>query len=67
MEATSVSQKFEGVVEIDFLDDKLGFPRYDSGPKKVGWLVNMHSVCQKKIGKYSSHLLICFFFRPQDN
>ena len=42
--ATSLSQRFENVALIDDLDSKLGFPRYEGGPKKVGWLVNMHSV-----------------------
>lgn len=44
MEATSISQRFESVHVTDKLNEKLGFPRYESGPKKVGWLVNMHSV-----------------------
>lgn len=43
--ATSQGQRFENVAMIDGLDNKLGFPRYEGGPKKIGWLVNMHSVC----------------------
>lgn len=27
------------------IDEQMGFPRYESGPKKEGWLVNMQAVC----------------------
>lgn len=48
VEATSASQRFDHVGVTDELDEKLGFPRYEAGPKKVGWLVNMHSVSVEK-------------------
>ena len=44
IDATSLSKKFEDVKIVDKLDDAMGFDRFDSGPKKIGWLVNMHSV-----------------------
>ncbi|KAI5855289.1 DNA polymerase epsilon catalytic subunit A [Tricharina praecox] len=40
-EATSAEEKFERVRQGNAIDDQMGFLRYDSGPKKVGWLVNM--------------------------
>lgn len=43
--ATAISKRFQEVGVTDELDEKLGFPRYEAGPKKIGWLVNMHSVC----------------------
>jgi DNA polymerase epsilon subunit 1 len=47
--ATSASRRFEDVAKIDKLDSLMGFDRYESGPKKVGWLVNFHAVCQHAI------------------
>lgn len=29
----------------DELDERLGFPKYQEGPPKTGWLVNMVQVC----------------------
>lgn len=43
-DAVSINKSFEDVAKIDQIDVNLGFPRYEGGPKKVGWLVNMHSV-----------------------
>lgn len=42
-EATSAEEKFERVRQGNAIDEQMGFARYDSGPKKVGWLVNMQS------------------------
>ncbi|OJJ51408.1 hypothetical protein ASPZODRAFT_57001 [Penicilliopsis zonata CBS 506.65] len=42
-EATSQDEKFEAIRLANSIDEKLGFPRFDSGEKRVGWLVNMHS------------------------
>lgn len=53
-DATSAAQRFDGVAATDALDDRLGFPRYEAGPRKVGWLVNMHSV------RDLSFIFICF-------
>ncbi|TIC52238.1 putative DNA polymerase epsilon catalytic subunit A [Wallemia mellicola] len=37
-----LAQKFEKLKECDNLDATLGFSRYEQGPAKEGWLVNMH-------------------------
>lgn len=37
----------------DAIDKKMGFPRIDHGPPKVGWLVNMHSVCKQTIKQHN--------------
>jgi DNA polymerase epsilon subunit 1 len=31
----------------DEVDEKMGFARIQEGPKKEGWLINMHPVCFK--------------------
>jgi DNA polymerase epsilon subunit 1 len=43
-EGTRLAERFEQVQLYDGIDDKLGFPRIQEGPKKEGWLVNMHPV-----------------------
>ncbi|KAL3482395.1 hypothetical protein BJX99DRAFT_1811 [Aspergillus californicus] len=42
-EATSQDEKFEGIRLADSIDETLGFPRFEAGEKRVGWLINMHS------------------------
>jgi DNA polymerase epsilon subunit 1 len=42
-EATSQNEKLESNRLANRIDEAMGFPRFDSGKKKVGWLVNMHS------------------------
>ncbi|KAF2018505.1 DUF1744-domain-containing protein [Aaosphaeria arxii CBS 175.79] len=42
-EATSQNEKLEATRLANRIDESMGFPRYDSGKKKVGWLCNMHS------------------------
>lgn len=42
-EATSQNEKLEATRLANRIDETMGFPRYDAGKKKVGWLCNMHS------------------------
>jgi DNA polymerase epsilon subunit 1 len=42
-EATSQDEKFESIRLANSIDEALGFPRFESGEKRVGWLINMHS------------------------
>ena len=43
-DGTSNNEKFEAERLVGRIDEAMGFPRYESGPKKVGWLVNMRTV-----------------------
>lgn len=43
-DATQLEDKFENVRQRDEVDEKLGFRRVSDGPKREGWLVNMHPV-----------------------
>ncbi len=43
-EGTRLAERFEQVKTYDDIDGKLGFFRIQEGPKKEGWLVNMHPV-----------------------
>lgn len=42
-EATSADEKREAVKLAHRIDEAMGFARYESGKKKVGWLYNIHS------------------------
>jgi DNA polymerase epsilon subunit 1 len=42
-EGTSLEERGERTRLGNLIDEEFGFPRFESGPKKVGWLVNMHS------------------------
>jgi DNA polymerase epsilon subunit 1 len=49
-EATSAEEKFERVRLGNTIDEAMGFPRYESGPRKVGWLINMQSTIVEQEG-----------------
>ncbi len=42
-EATSQDEKIQATRLAHSIDESMGFARYDSGKKKIGWLCNMHS------------------------
>jgi DNA polymerase epsilon subunit 1 len=42
-EANSQQEKIEAGRLANSIDETMGFTRYESGKKKVGWLCNMHS------------------------
>jgi len=42
-EATSQDERRQATRLADSIDEAMGFGRYDSGKKRVGWLYNMHS------------------------
>ncbi|KAI9724617.1 MAG: DNA polymerase epsilon catalytic subunit [Chrysothrix sp. TS-e1954] len=42
-EATSQNEKLEATRLSNQIDEAMGFPRYESGKSRVGWLCNMHS------------------------
>ena len=42
-ESTSLDEKREAVRLAHSIDEAMGFARYESGKKKVGWLCNIHS------------------------
>ena len=43
-EGSQLAERFESVRLDDEVDEKLGFGKIQEGPKKEGWLVNMHPV-----------------------
>lgn len=43
-EGTQLAERFEQVRINDEIDEKLGFARIEQGPRREGWLINMHPV-----------------------
>ncbi|KAI9486077.1 MAG: hypothetical protein EXX96DRAFT_495723 [Benjaminiella poitrasii] len=41
-EASNVDQRFEDVYNLDTMEARFGFDRYQEGPERLGWLLNMH-------------------------
>ncbi|ODQ63222.1 DNA polymerase epsilon catalytic subunit A [Nadsonia fulvescens var. elongata DSM 6958] len=62
LDATSVSQKFEAVEIVDKLDSQMGFERYEAGPNKVGWLINMHSTIIKSEEAFGGYSGVDYYF-----
>lgn len=48
-DGTQLAEKFEQVRLSDEIDEKLGFAKVEEGPRRDGWLVNMHPVCSFKL------------------
>ncbi|KAH6905769.1 DNA polymerase epsilon catalytic subunit A [Coprinopsis sp. MPI-PUGE-AT-0042] len=46
-DGTLLAEKFERVALNDEVDEKLGFARVQEGPRKEGWLINMHPTTVK--------------------
>ncbi|CAO3595323.1 unnamed protein product [Absidia cylindrospora] len=40
---TNLDQRFEDIQTLDELESKFGFDRYEGGPERLGWLINMHA------------------------
>jgi hypothetical protein len=43
-EEVQLAEHFERVMLNDEVNEKLGFARVDQGPRREGWLINMHTV-----------------------
>lgn len=43
-EGTQLAERFENVKLNDDVEERLGFVRVQEGPRKEGWLINMHPV-----------------------
>ncbi|GAA5871954.1 hypothetical protein JCM8547_006199 [Rhodosporidiobolus lusitaniae] len=52
--------------EWDELDDKLGFPKYEAGPSRDGWLVNMKETLVADEGKGGGRAGVDYYFIEDD-
>ncbi|KAJ1982312.1 DNA polymerase epsilon catalytic subunit [Dimargaris xerosporica] len=48
------------------LDARLGFPRYQEGPPKLGWLVNMHPTSVTGSDKETTRAAVDYYFLEED-
>lgn len=55
-DATNVDQRFEDVRALDQLEIGFGFERYSEGPERLGWLLNMHEVWNRRYIFYQYQL-----------
>ncbi|KAH9975457.1 hypothetical protein BGW80DRAFT_1486180 [Lactifluus volemus] len=65
-EGTRLAERFEQVQLCDDIDDKLGFTRIQEGPKKEGWLVNMHPTIVKDPDWPGGRAAVDYYFIQED-
>ena len=65
-EATSQDEKFEAIRLANSIDDALGFPRFESGDKRVGWLINMHSTSIEDPNVPGGRAGVDYYFLEED-
>ena len=60
-EGNQLAERFEQVRLSDEVDERVGFPKIQEGPRREAWLINMHPVRVVSRGepscKYSPYLL----------
>ncbi|KAH8548277.1 hypothetical protein BGW37DRAFT_507320 [Umbelopsis sp. PMI_123] len=61
-EPSNLDQRFEDVKIRDEIDARLGFERYQEGPEKLGWLINMHSTIVKDSDWPSGRAAVDYYF-----
>ncbi|KZT25874.1 DUF1744-domain-containing protein [Neolentinus lepideus HHB14362 ss-1] len=65
-EGTQLEERFEQVRVNDEIDEKLGFARVEDGPKREGWLVNMHPTLVKDPDWPGGKAGVDFYFIQDD-
>lgn len=65
-EKTSQDEKYEAVRLADSIDESMGFPRVESGKKRVGWLCNMHSTIIQDSKVPGGRAGVDFYFLEDD-
>ena len=65
-EATSQDEKLEATRLAHNIDESMGFARYDSGKRKIGWLCNMHSTTIEDEKVPGGRAGVDFYFLEED-
>ncbi|KAF5310229.1 hypothetical protein D9619_010413 [Psilocybe cf. subviscida] len=65
-DGTQLAEKFERAALNDEVDEKLGFARVDSGPRREGWLINMHPTLLKDPDWPSGKAAVDYYFIQDD-
>lgn len=65
-EANSQDEKLQATRLAHSIDESMGFARYESGKKKVGWLCNMHSTTIEDEKIPGGRAGVDFYFLEED-
>ncbi|EMD36430.1 hypothetical protein CERSUDRAFT_66053 [Gelatoporia subvermispora B] len=65
-DGTQLAERFEQVRVNDEIDEKLGFARVQEGPRKEGWLVNMHPTLMKDADWPGGKAAVDYYFIQDD-
>lgn len=65
-EATSQDEKFEAIRLANSIDESLGFPRFESGETRAGWLINMHSTTIEDPNVQGGRAGVDYYFLQDD-
>lgn len=65
-EGTSLDEKIEATRLAHSIDESMGFARYDSGKKRVGWLCNMHTTTLEDDNYPGGKSAVDFYFLEED-
>ncbi|KAJ5174824.1 DNA polymerase epsilon catalytic subunit A [Penicillium canariense] len=65
-EATSQDEKFEAIRLANTIDETLGFPRFESGETRAGWLINMHSTTLEDSNVPGGRAGVDYYFLQDD-
>lgn len=66
LEATSQDEKIEATRLAHSIDESMGFARFESGKKRVGWLCNMHSTTIEDEKVPGGRAGVDFYFLGED-
>lgn len=65
-EGTSQDDKLEATRIAHAIDETMGFARYESGKKRIGWLCNMHSTTIAHQNVPGGRAAVDFYFLEDD-
>ncbi|KAL5483454.1 POL2 [Sanghuangporus weigelae] len=65
-EGTQLAERFEQTRINDEVDEKLGFARVQEGPRREGWLINMHPTLVRDPDHPSGRAAVDFYFIEND-
>lgn len=65
-EATSQDEKYQAVRLANDIDDAMGFPRFETGKSREGWLINMHSTVIEDSKIRGGRAGVDFYFLDHD-
>ncbi|CAF9930622.1 MAG: DNA polymerase epsilon catalytic subunit [Gomphillus americanus] len=65
-EATSRNENIQATRLAHSIDERMGFARYDSGQKRIGWLCNMHSTAIEDPKVSGGRAAVDYYFLEDD-